>query len=307
MRKLIVGTALGVALLLPVLLGCNHTPIIGKRNNDAPPPAAAKPTTPALVKYLNDNAGRVSAVQSTSLDIDCKQDRQTVGLGGMLVCQKPRNFRLRAKVLAAPTVDVGSNSEEFWFWISKQNPPYVYHCSYKDLATGKVNTPFPFHPDMVVAALGMAEYDPEAKYELRSAGRYLELIQDTTSPQGQPAKRITVFNSVVVRPPEPQVVAHVLRDTKGNLLCQATVHAVKVDRGTGALLPTKVSLEWPAQRIKMTLNMSDVQAVNVDATRAARLFSRADLNGYGAYDLARGLVDTPDGIRRASTWPSRGR
>src|SRR5919199_4110500 len=169
MRPITARLGLALGLLAPAFAGCGQSPIARDKTAADPPLPEQKVEIPALVKYLNDNAGRVQAVRSTRLDIAAKQGREQVGLDGMMVCQKPRNFRLTAKVLGSPTVDIGSNGEEFWYWISKANPPYVYHCSYRELATGKVHLPFPFQPDMIISALGVAEYNPEARYELRQA------------------------------------------------------------------------------------------------------------------------------------------
>jgi hypothetical protein len=303
MRPIKARVGLALALLAPLLGGCGQSPIARDKLRNDPPPPDQKVEVPDLVRYLNDNAKRVQAVQSTRVAIDARQGRQPVSLDGMMVCQKPRNFRLTAKVMGNPAVDLGSNSEEFWYWISKANPPYVYHCSYRNLAKGNVRLPFPFQPDMLITALGIGEYDPDAKYELRQAPKYLELIESTTSPAGQPVQKITVFSRYKINPPNPQVIAHVLKDARGKLICQATVHRVKVDRGTNAILPTEVTLEWPEQEMKMTLRMDDVQAVPITADRAARLFQRNALSSYDSYDLARGVVDSPGGVRRASTLP----
>jgi hypothetical protein len=303
MRPINARVALALAVLAPLVGGCGQSPIARDKLRNEPPPPDQKVEAPALVKYLNDNAKRVQAVQSTRVAIDAKQGRQAVGLDGMMVCQKPRNFRLTAKALGNPTVDIGSNGEEFWYWISKANPPYVYHCSYRNLATGKVRLPFPFQPDMLITALGIGEYDPDAKYELRQAPKYMELIESATSPAGQPVQKITVFSRYRMDPPNPQVIAHVLKDSRGKLICQATVHRVKKDPGTNAILPTHVTLEWPEQEMKMTLRMDDLAPVAVTADRAARLFQRNALSSYDSYDLARGVVDSPGGVRRVSTLP----
>jgi hypothetical protein len=300
MRKVTAGVALGLTLLASLLAGCNLLP--GVRNQDRPPPPApAKvPDVPALVNYLNQNAALVQAVRSDTVDIQCMQGRQAIGLGGMLVCRKPRDFRLRAKVVGNPAVDIGSNSEEFWYWISKADPPHVYHCSYRDLATGKVFVPFPFQPDMLVAALGIAEYDPKGKYDLKVYPKYLELVESTVSPSGEAVQRITVFNRTQAPPGQPQVLAHVLKDTKGKLICQANIHEVVADPITKVALPTKVTLEWPAQKVKMTMRMYDIKAVSITPAEAARYFQRTGLSEYDSYDLARRVIDTPGGSRRAA-------
>src|SRR5436305_13997548 len=104
---------------------------------------------------------------------------------------------------------------------------------------------------MVMAALNMAEYDPKAQYDLKPLAKTLELTQETTSPTGQQVKRITVFNRYLARGNEPQVVAHILKDSSGKLICQASVERVTKDTGTGAIIPTRVTIEWPAQRVSM--------------------------------------------------------
>jgi hypothetical protein len=286
MRQLTAGFGLGLLLLT----GCNPNaggwrPYGG---NDRPP--AEAPTVPALVDYLNWNARKVQAIQANRVAIDCKQGGQGAGLDGMLACQKPHNFRLQARLFGNPAVDIGSNEEEFWYWISKAEPPYVYHCTYPDLARG-VRMPFPFQPEMIVAALGMAEYDPQKPYELKVNKDTLELIETATSPQGQPVKKVTVFNRAQAGPGRPQVTGHILKDAQGVELCTATISEVQQDRGTGAILPYRVKLVWPAQKIEMTLRLGELQVVNIEPERAQMLFSRRDLRGHQGFDLARGVPD----------------
>ena len=298
-REILTHLGLGFAMLSPLAVGCNHTPIIGAKADPPPATPAKQPDPASLVNYLNQNAQRVQTIRA-KIDMDCKADRQSIALGGQMACQKPRDFRLKAMVLGQPAVDIGSNDQEFWYWISKAEPPHVYKCSYTELAKGKVRTPFPFQPDMVLTALGVAEYDPKGTYQIKASPKTLELIQDTVSPTGQPVKKITVFNRMVSQPGQPQVLAHVLRDSKGGLICQAHIHKVQVDRGTGAVLPTKVTIEWPSQKITMKMDLSDVQVNVIDKALASRLFQRADLNNLSVYDLALGTVDAPGGLQRTA-------
>jgi hypothetical protein len=296
MRSILTHAGLGLAALIG-LLGCNHTPIVGDRANPPVPASDKVPEAASLVNYLNQNAQRVQSVRA-KIDMDCKAGSQTVALGGQMACQKPRDFRLKGNVLGQPAVDLGSNNNEFWYWISKAEPPHVYHCSYKDLQTGKVRVPFPFQPDMVVTALGIADYDPRGTYQVRASAKTVELIQDAVSPTGEKVKKIVVFNRMLAKPGEPQVVAYALRDLKGNLVCQAHIQRIQVDRVTGAVVPTKVMIEWPAQNMTMKMDLSDVGVNALNKEMAARLFDRADLR-YSTYDLARGVVATPSGLQRA--------
>jgi hypothetical protein len=295
MRQVTFRVGLSLVLLTG---GCNNAPHNRNQNQGITRLPPDTPKAAQLVTYLNDNAHRVQAIQCTRVAIDCKQGREAIGLDGLLVCQKPRNFRLKAKVVGQPAVDIGSNKDEFWYWISKAEPPYVYHCSYPDLARGNIAMPFPFQPDMIIAALGIGEYDENKPYQVKASDQYLELIENTVSPQGQPVQKVTVFNRTQVAPGRPQVVGHLLRDAQGKLICKATVHEVEVNRETNAVLPRRVVLEWPGQQIMMDLRLYGTQVVNIDPQRADKLFQRQDLASIPSYDLAH--PPARPGFQRAS-------
>ena len=292
-------TGSGLALLVPFVLGCSLLP--GVRDNVKPPtPTAAPglmPTVASLVEYLNQESGRVQNLRA-SVDIDAKGGGQSIGLSGRIAAQKPLGFRLMADVLGKSAVDIGSNNDEFWYWISQDKPPYLYHCSYKDLARGKVNVPFPFQPDMVLAALGIAEYDIKGKYELREQARAgtWELLQSMVSANGQKVTRITVFNKEIAKSGHPQVLGHVIQDASGNVVCKAVVEKVTEDRNTNTKLPSVVKIDWPSMKMSMKLMLHNIETNKLDNVRAAQLFTRTGLK-YETYDLARGRA-TPSSLQQ---------
>ena len=52
--------------------------------------------------------------------MDCKQGNELpIGLDALLACQKPRDFRLKGSIGGKQVVDIGSNDDEFWYWISE--------------------------------------------------------------------------------------------------------------------------------------------------------------------------------------------
>jgi hypothetical protein len=300
MQRILARLTFGMALTTPFVAGCN--PLFPWRKDQQPPPPAVtgqKPDVPSLVYYLNENAKLASSLKARVV-IDAKQGMTAIGVDGNMACQKPRDFRLKAKLIGQPAVDIGSNKDEFWYWISKAKPPYLVHCSYAALGTGKVRVPFPFQPDMVLVALGMQEYDPTGKFELREFPKYLELSQEITSPQGERVQRVVVFDRMQARrADQPQVIAYVLKDARGQMICQARVHSVQRDGTTGPTIPTKVTIEWPAQEMKMTMALSDIQVNALTQADSARLFSRAELASLESYDLARQALDGPGNLRRA--------
>ncbi len=294
MPRWMAHTGGGLALLVPFVLGCNLLP--GVRDNIKPTSSTAapgkKPTAESLVEYLNQESSRVQNLRAT-VDIDAKAPNGSIGLSGRIAAQKPLGFRLMADVLGKSAVDIGSNNDEFWYWMSQDKPPYLYHCAYKDLLTGKVNVPFPFQPDMVLAALGIAEYDVKGKYELRGhpgkqgrSGTW-ELVQATTSATGQKVTRITVFNDQLAHPGQPQVLGHVIQDAAGNVICKAVVEKVKEDKDTNTKLPSVVKIEWPSMKMSMKLMLHNIETNKIDKVIGDRLFTRSTLK-YETYDLARG-------------------
>ncbi len=294
-----VATGLGLAVMV-VVTGCNHWPHTRERNpvrvGTGPAPKAAD-----LVKYLNDNAGRVQAIEGRRLAIDCKQNGQPAGLEAVLVCRKPRDFRLMGTVAGSTEVDIGSNSQEFWYWIKRADPPYVFYCSYEDFQRGAArNMPFPFQPDWIIAALGVAEYDPAKPYELTETRSTLELSETAASPSGQPVKKVTIFSRNSLAGGRPQVVGYAVRDARGNDVCRATIDAVQVDKKTRSVLPERVVFTWPEQKLEMKMRLTGVESTTIDEQRAATVFSRQSLGNLQSYNLSRG-PDSPPGqaVQRA--------
>src|SRR5436853_2358677 len=90
----------------------------------APQPPGGIPSTDALVEYLNLNSSRIQSLRCTEVDVEASQGLQSFNLRAKLMTSKPRNFLMRATAAGMPVVDVGSNSEEFWFWSSKIPDPH---------------------------------------------------------------------------------------------------------------------------------------------------------------------------------------
>src|SRR5205823_8126552 len=161
----------------------------------------------------------------------------------------------------------------FWFWIAKAEPPALYHCSHQDFAQGRSKMVFPFQPDWIMEALGMAEKDATKPYQVNVRDRQtIELVEQAVNPQGQPVKKVTVFS----RSPSLQVTAYILRDTNNKDVCTARISASNHDRATGAVYPRIVQLDWPSDKVRLNMRLDGV-TVNQSVTpdRAGTLFSRA--------------------------------
>jgi hypothetical protein len=282
MRCLLPALAFSTLLLL---IGC--TPPWSSVVNPPKQPAylSQTPTPAQLVAQLNATSQRLRSLECRDVDIQTKQGGQNPpDVLGTMMCRAPMDFRLRANVIGQPALDVGSNSQEFWFWMSKAEPPGLYYCSYTDLARGGVRLPFPFQPAWVMEALGMADRDPNGAFEPVKATRdTFELIETTTGPQGQPVRKVTVFS----RTQSLTVMGHRLEDASGKEICSAQILERTYDRANQVVVPQKVQLNWRAAELTMKLKLGDIH-VNpaIDPDRAQAAFRRPQLKNINSYDLA---------------------
>jgi len=285
-------------VLLALLAGCTNTRW-GFLNKDKAPDVAVgpPPTKEALVAYLNDNASRLQSVRADDLDITVHAGAVPVGLRGRMVTQKPRGFRMSGDALGQQMVDLGSNDQEFWWWISKDKPPDQYFCRYDDLNGGRVPfIPFPFQPEWIMETMGLGPYGPADKYEMTHDADTLRLIERTRSPQGKNIRKVIVMKRREQAAPSPQVVAFLLLDdATGNEICSAEITRVQIDRATGAIVPRKLDLRWPEAKIRLAMDFGDV-AVNTQLPQTA--FERPTMNGVRSRDLARLNFDNPMSVQR---------
>ncbi|VTS02260.1 hypothetical protein [Tuwongella immobilis] len=250
------------------------------------------PTAEGLVNYLNRNASYLSTIDCKDMDIEASaQGRSAPTVSATMICQKPRNFRLNGRVMGIPQLDFGSNPNEFWFWV-KEGPPYLFHCSYADFEKGGVQLPFPFQPEWVVQALGMATYGDPANYRVELKPKTIELIEDAVMPSGEKVRKTTVFNRVNVAPPYPQVQEYVMQNARGDVICSAKIKEVRVayipDTQEPVIYPRVVELNWPPEQIKMELTLNKVQInPSLPPQQTAKLFTRPVRRDVPLYDLAR--------------------
>lgn len=256
---------------------------------DGPVPSTL-PSTADIVQYLNNNAERVKSIRVEELNVTAGQGLRSIDFRGRMMAEKPRNFLMKAEVLGSPVVDIGSNQQEFWFWISKANPPYQYFCSYKDFNDGKVRQlPMPFQPEWILETMGLGPYGPADKYQLEHDARSIRLVERTRTPQGQAVRKVIVMNRRAVQAPAPQVTDYMLiDDTTGKEIAIVHISETQIDRATGAILPKRMDLRWPQDGGRLALVFS---SITVNPQLPAQAFVRYPLQGVQSFDLARGQVD----------------
>jgi hypothetical protein len=124
------------------------------------------------------------------------------------------------------------------------------------------------------------------------------LVQQTKSPQGQPIKKVVVFNR---HQAAVQVSEFRLQDAQGKEICAAYITEVQ-QPVPGIVLPKRVRLVWPAEQIELKMKLDEV-TVNrpLAPEQLGRLFTRPQLANVPSYDLARG-PDGRNGVRPAAAF-----
>jgi hypothetical protein len=298
-RRLSICLLSSAVCVLPV--GCN---MFSKREA----PEAKGPTTgpvdtsklnpDLIVTYLNKQADLVQSIDAQDISLTARgPGGAPPTLDGSLLVQKPRYFRLVGKfpLTGSQEVLVGSNEERFWFYVPKMQDALMY-CSYTDFEKG-VELPFPFDPQWVLEAMGMAHVPAGGvkRMELDDKTRTVRLIQEA-SLHGQKVTKVTVCYQARTHKDVPQVKARIVYDARGKVICQATTKSVSriaVGRDAAgetvfAVVPQVVKLEWPAQDTSLELDLGKVR-INQPLPMSA--FQMPDL-GSRRVDLGR---DRPTG------------
>ena len=303
MQKLI--RSLGLLALLP-LAGCDHWGVLRNNStNQQPLPPGGQITSGQLVQYLNMNSQRLQSLKCDDVEMDCTQGYQTFGLNGKMACDKPRGFRLTARSPMSTEFDLGSNNQEFWYWIARAPQPYQFYCSYEDLSTKRIPLPFPFQPDWVIETLGMGSYATNGQYRVDVKADTYELVQETVSQQGQPLRKVIVFNKTQKK--GVVVSAYILRDANNKEICSAQilqVQAVGNSKTDQLAVPYEVVLNWSAgnETLKLRMKLNQVEVNKVSPEFARTLFKREPMTNIQPFDLAsqanRGGVQQTGGVLR---------
>lgn len=287
MRYVTAATCLAV---LTFFVGCSF---FGVRDEQARVrDSGAAQSESQVLQTLNQNSARINALDCTHLEIDCKQGSQQVTPVGWMTCQKPRSFCLKAKAVGKDAVFMGSNSDEFWYWMKDQ--PYLAHCSWEALQRGNVQgMQFPFQPEWLMEVLGMGTYDEDIKkYTVSTKDGMYVYEQAAQSPTGDPMKKVMIVDRTKYYG-VPTVKEFQLRDKDNKVLCSAVVTKPQYDKEYRAVFPFEVVVKMPNEQGDVTLKFTlrDAKVVReIDRSRAEGMFSRKNLQ-WATFDLASGRPD----------------
>jgi hypothetical protein len=238
-------------------------------------------TSNELITYLNKNSQPIQTIESDNVDITVTQNGQPFGLSGRLAFQKGRNFRMVASAVGSTEADLGSNEQEFWFWMKRNDPPDLFFCSYNDLPAAQVK--LPLQPDWIAEALCVQELNP-AEYEMRDYPHGIELTKKVTVNGEELYKGIGIAKG---GSNAGRVAFHYLFKVVGNsrqIIWKADIREYQLQKDIGNfVVPYHVILTSPEQKVSVEMK---IKACKVNQLQAnPQLFTKP--SGYRAHDIAR--------------------
>jgi hypothetical protein len=260
-------TRIVLVLLASLLSGCalTHRPPatrwFSNRNPYGPRARCVLPPQPSqqdLVRHLNANIARVNSWRCTSAKITSRERGLTpMSLHAVVTVEGNRNFRLTANnPIGGREVDLGSNSERFWFWSPRSETKHVYTARHDQLGQAQEYFPFPFQPDWLMEVLGVIPFDEtEVTLEPPEPGaRVATLVAHRISPQGEPVRKLTIVDSC-----HGLVLEHWLLDQRGRLIAKAMLRDHWPDAATGVVLPRQIDLDWPQARLGLAITLGPLE------------------------------------------------
>lgn len=265
----------------------NRDPYRGVRIIEPTMPQAAP--LDQLLSAINANTAKVRSM--ICRDASLRADGAPIDLRANLAIERPINFRLRGEtVLTGTELDVGSNSTEYWLWVKRNQPPAFYFGRHDQFAQSQAGQIFPIEPTWLIEAFGLVSFDPQQQIQgpFPRSNDQVE-VRTQRMANGKPVQQVTIIDAR-----RALVLEQHLYTPTGQRIASAITSEHRMDVTSGAALPRKIVLEWPASKMKLTLDLYDLQ-VNTLGPEQANLFQRPEYAGFPNVDLgAAGVQFAPN-------------
>ncbi len=263
-------------------------------------PGAFTPTPRPLAERTLDKDEFVAEHNRNADLIQTLEAKPTIGVSGRmkaradgkLAMERPRNFKLLLMSMRAVEADIGSNEEEFWFWVHNDEKR-IYWCNYDELESSSVGVTY--QPDWIIGALGLKPITPE-----EAAGMKVNVGDErgTTALVFPPSKNggQTYTRMMIVWNHNRRIKQHRIYQgtvSSKNLLAQAKVsHFTEYDAGSAegdtqkCYLPESITLEWIQDQLALDVLLRDVKLNQFDSSLSAALFVEPVVKGNQRVNLA---------------------
>lgn len=237
------------------------------------------PSLDQIISAIHDNSQRVRNYMAPQAVISVPGVPR---LSAQVACEPPRRFRLRAQTsMSGNELDIGSNDDLFWLWIRRHDPPVMLFCRHDQYAQSSARRLLPIRADWMPELLGLVSFNPADSHEgpLRLSDGRLEVRSRMLSPEGE------LLKSTLIDPTTGLVLEQHLFTPEGERLASVRTTQHRVDQTSGAALPRKVEVSWPASGVNFELSLKAV-TTNMPARDPGQLWQMPAYEGYEPIDLA---------------------
>jgi hypothetical protein len=212
---------------------------------------------------------------------------------GRLGMVRPRNFKLELKSMGQTKANIGSNDEEFWFWVQSDDDRSIYTCNYADVESSALAVTY--QPDWIIGSLGLQPITPEEadgiKVERTNDPNSSALVFPPTKSRGETVKRVMIVSNYTRRIKEHCIYGSSLAQPP---LARAIVSRYKdfdlekSDSGAfqSCYLPESLKLEWKKDQLSLDVVLQEVTINQFDESRSDRVFVVPNIPGYERVNLA---------------------
>ena len=210
----------------------------------------SNPPIEEVVEHLNQNTDRIHSWQAKKVRI--RVDK--FSFHGMIAVEKDRRLRLLVNSMRGSEVDLGSNDERFWVWAREMEPGFVT-CKHENMDAARHQMGIPFEPDWLMQTLGVARLPTTGvSIEVDPEHEQARLVEQIVTAHGLPLRRV-----VLVDLKRGIVLEHSLYNNDAVRIALAKLSDHRLDQESGAVLAHHITLDWPQNKMTMTMDLGEVQ------------------------------------------------
>lgn len=170
-----------------------------------------------------------------------------IKVNGMMIMEKPKNFRMKIRSVIGSEMDIGSNNTHFWFWSKRMNPPLLHFAKHENLNKSRLKTPL--NPEWLMNSLNinLLEINQLIRYN-----QYFGIISPKISANNEEITILTLID------PEKQVIiGHYLYGKNNKLQASSEVKSFNI---VGEfIVPKEILIIWYDENITMNWTLVNIK------------------------------------------------
>jgi hypothetical protein len=258
-----------------------------------PLPARGALDLDTFIAEHNRNAERIESLEAKPSITVLTANHAPVHVDGRMALERPRNFKLELSHFGTTKADIGSNDEEFWFWVASKEDRSLYWCNHDELESSALAATY--QPDWIIDALGLKPISADEARQIQlEEGREpgtTALVFPASRKQGETYTRVMIVTNRDRRIKEYRVLAGASKVPVAQAIPSRYKEFAAAGTAEGAggetcVLPERVRLDWKRDQLVLDAALQEVKLNQFNHARSASLFTEPTIEGYQRRNLA---------------------